>query len=517
MSDTQNFDELIRQKVHQREFTADEAKWKKALALIESEERRKKNWKYFFVFFSSFLLVAGISFWYFTDSYQIQGAKKQTDNRVAEKKNEMALNKPIENNIAAKNENSSVSQKVNSEKQIINGNTEKKSIDNLLNENAFKENHTLKNNAVAENKIVPPSKVFAETPVRSNVNKHKLISKESRAGDTSPVKTNSSVTEYTEPVISHNETSIIVSAQIKKKKDDLLKKISESEIHAESLNNSVIVTSKSSTEAAKEVSEKDSAASNSTKQYEIAVSPEQTVIVQSGEIKSNPITSSVKIDSFKPLPENSVQKIREMKSAGSVHPLTISLLAGGNYVNEFSLNPIAGIMLSKEINASVEIGTGFCYTSLKPVADAVKVFSNLSTTYDFGYYNYVEEIKTTRIHYFVLPVFAKYNFNEKNSLLAGVNIHYMFTVSNMITIYTESYGTKQNETSVKTYGYSSGFNNLDFGAMAGYKRKIKNKFGAAVLFNFGFTDIKKNDYYKEDKFNRNLSVQFVLTYDIFHK
>ncbi len=208
-------------------------------------------------------------------------------------------------------------------------------------------------------------------------------------------------------------------------------------------------------------------------------------------------------------PENIVNK----NKSSLMHPWTFSAAMGGNYVNSFSFNPIQGIEISKSISSHFEIGTGVYYTYLTINSGAVKTIITHSN-FDFGYQKDVTEIKTNKLHYAVIPVFAKFNLNDKNSFIMGANMFALFTSSNSVTTYKEVYGEKQASVTKKTSGYSNGINTYDVGLLFGYKRQLFGNLGAAIYFNYGLMDIKKNDYYNENKFERNISGQFMLTYKL---
>ena len=194
-------------------------------------------------------------------------------------------------------------------------------------------------------------------------------------------------------------------------------------------------------------------------------------------------------------------------------PWNFSVAGGVNCVNSFSSNPIQGIEISKAITPYFEIGTGAYYTYLSIHNGGVKTITT-HTEYGFGYKADVTEIKTNKLHYVVIPVYARVNINDRNSCIIGVNTFALFNTSNSVTSYKESYGEKQATGSKKTNGYSNGINTYDIGVLVGYKRHLFWNIGAAIYFNYGLRDIKKNAYYNENKFERNISGQFMLTYKL---
>jgi Outer membrane protein beta-barrel domain len=211
---------------------------------------------------------------------------------------------------------------------------------------------------------------------------------------------------------------------------------------------------------------------------------------------------------------SSTEKLDDvLNKKGLPKPWSVTAAFGGNFVNGFTLSPIQGLEVSKGITPRLEIGTGAYYTYLSLNSGNVKAIV-MHTNYDFGYQSDVTEIKTNKLHYVVIPVYAKYNVNDKNTFIAGANIFALFTASNSYNTYSESYGQKTNLTSKKASGYANGINNYDIGVLLGYKRKLFGNLGAALYFNYGLMDIKKNAYYNQNKFDRNVSAQFMLTYKL---
>ncbi len=194
-------------------------------------------------------------------------------------------------------------------------------------------------------------------------------------------------------------------------------------------------------------------------------------------------------------------------------PWEFSASVGGNFVQGFSFNPIQGIEIAKPITSHLAIGVGAYYTYLSVQSGGVKKITT-ETTYTFGYDSEITEIKTNKLHYVVIPFYLRFTLDDNSSLIAGANTFALFTSSNLVTTYQESDGNKEGESSEKTSGYSSGINSYDIGLLFGYKRNLFGKLGASFYFNYGLMDIKKNDYYKENTFERNISGQVMLTYKL---
>ncbi|HRD37873.1 MAG TPA: hypothetical protein PLC65_04515, partial [Bacteroidia bacterium] len=62
-----------------------------------------------------------------------------------------------------------------------------------------------------------------------------------------------------------------------------------------------------------------------------------------------------------------------------------------------------------------------------------------------------------------------------------------------------------------------GFNSLDIQASVFYRRRIYKGLSANAEFIYGFTDIKKNDHFKNNTNERAMGVKVTLCLDLFKK
>jgi hypothetical protein len=195
------------------------------------------------------------------------------------------------------------------------------------------------------------------------------------------------------------------------------------------------------------------------------------------------------------------------------HSAFVEAYMGASYVRKFGLNTMQGITVYLPAGKNVAVGTGLGYTFLTLPQGAVKSIVT-DITYGLGYTSDVTEIKTNKIHYFVVPAYLQYNIDEKSAMLIGAVNYFLSTVTNTYSTYKESYGEKNNVQSEKTYGYSSGINKYDIALVLGCKRNLFYNIGLAAYFNYGLTDIKRNGYYSDDTFERNISGQLLITYKL---
>ncbi|MEM6803892.1 MAG: hypothetical protein AAF696_20975, partial [Bacteroidota bacterium] len=65
----------------------------------------------------------------------------------------------------------------------------------------------------------------------------------------------------------------------------------------------------------------------------------------------------------------------------------------------------------------------------------------------------------------------------------------------------------------KAWGYKQGFRNMDLGLQAGYHFKLSEGLQIGLEAQYGFIDLRRNDFYRESSFDRNLNARIVLRYD----
>jgi Outer membrane protein beta-barrel domain len=227
---------------------------------------------------------------------------------------------------------------------------------------------------------------------------------------------------------------------------------------------------------------------------------------------SVPVIETADIAKTKKIKAEKTERIKNNTPIAAA-PWTLAIGFGANYATNFSLNPLQGLEATFPLNPKLSLGTGIYYTYLTAQKDAVKTIVT-KEQYDFGYTADITKIETHQLHYAMVPLFVKLNLNTQNALIVGANLYKLITVSNSYDTYTMHYGNQLNTNSKKTFGYSSGINTFDVGLTMGYQRILFRNLGLALRLNYGLMDIKKDDYYNENIFERNLSGQLMLTYKL---
>jgi hypothetical protein len=434
MSDQETFEDLLKSKLSEGEFSFDEENWEKAEDMIVSFRKKEKIKRGALLFFSGLLLGIIIMF-PFLNKTENAGSKLISEN-----------NEPVvQSTTVSEKQNSSSSQgSFNSEKTHK---EHKEKVKDQLGKPSISTNETSTPITVHNKK--QHSGLTTEPVIKDIENKITAVNKDTESLTTVKEKINTEINRETEVVIAKDSATTTVASA----KTDTI-----------------------------------------------------AIVAATDSILKDTVALVKKDSSFKSVSD------KEKAATAFANPWQISVLAGGNYLMGRTLNPIQGFEFIKPIDSTWSVGTGLYYTYLNiKASNAVKTIVT-STTYDFGYTADVVQIKTNDLHYMIIPVFAHYHINEKNSVILGVNNYILLTVSNNYSTYKESYGNKQDVNSSKTFGYSSGFNRYDAGILLGYKRRLFNNVGLALYMNYGLMKLNKKDYYTDNTFEKNISGQLMITY-----
>ena len=190
------------------------------------------------------------------------------------------------------------------------------------------------------------------------------------------------------------------------------------------------------------------------------------------------------------------------------------LFGGGNYVFNFSPNPVLGVGISHQPFTHWEFGSGLYYSSISTITKTPKVIRDSMIYEGFGSTQNNHYITFKRLHYLTLPLYANYIINAKNSISAGANLSYLLTTEAKETYKKERFEGNTEISSKKVYGYADGFNDFDYQLFLAYQRRFTNKISAVVQFGYGLTDLKRNNYFGDDKFERSTNVQLTLRYKL---
>jgi hypothetical protein len=557
MSEQENMDDLLRSKFSERDFPFDEENWAKAEEMIIASRKKEKRRRWFIIFFFG-LLIGVISMIPFMlnksdslNSNKISLSNKNT-NLTSATKSEPTENKEtqIKNTPETKTEDVKIVEET------------KSTTETLPNENKKTE---VKTTNTKEEKSSPAEPI--EKKVSEKKNPSLVIKNTASEETTPPIKTKPTKTkkeENAQTVVVANapapvvvETKTEKSTPVKKEKDKTetpakvtVAKVDEKNKESKTPENktkesitqqsdkkdlapaTVVAAGTKNNNPAPETktfAKETKAPAKETKENIAPVteatvaaintslikdtSKQTTEVVPQTSVATTNTVAAVEKDSVLPAvtkPEQKTDSLAKVKFGW-----TLSFDAGINAFgnNIHGISPITGINFTKCITQKWEIGSGIYYTYIPIKFANVSTFTT-STTYDFGSTQKITEIVTEKLHYVMAPLFVKYNFNEKNSVVVGANFFYLFNSSGIISTYDLTYsGKEENKSSQKANGYYNAFNIFDVGIMVGYKRVLFGKFGITISLNNSITDIQKNKYTGGPAL-RNISGQLTLTYKL---
>ena len=169
-----------------------------------------------------------------------------------------------------------------------------------------------------------------------------------------------------------------------------------------------------------------------------------------------------------------------------------------------------GITYQRYLKGGLSLKADLLYAPRTEI-NSVKYYDQ--KTYGFGSIKEQTKVESQRLVFIELPVMLNYNMGNHN-LMGGASMSYLVTGLHKVS--TEY--TSQTESSVEDkmeWGYTNGFNNVDFSLVAGYEYSIKSRWNIGMRVNYGLLDVTNNDYFQNDSFDNNMQLRVYLKYSPF--
>ena len=483
MNEQEKFDDLLRSKLEGRDFPFDETNWDKAEALIERTEKRKR-----FALIGA-IFMAGISVG-------------------------IVLMLPFINNNKTPNTLNNISFKQNTINTEQNKSTPQ-AANSAINSRPAAEQHVTDN--TQENAVTNP-----QTAASTNSTDVSAVKKASHTKKSdSDVQTQYS---YVRPSVhkkDHKQVKAVYNpnnntwVQNKAYKGSLNIADSTQQLTDGKGNSSLAATTgnnlpdKNTTDVqAKSIENNYAAANNLTQQPDSTNNKNATSANDSTAQKRDSST-------------NTTQPIAQQPSHTSKkysHTL-LSADAGGAYslgwkketgTQGNGLSPILGISVTHYFSTKISALVGLQYTSL---GNMNTLYSNSTTTYDFGSSTNVNSVTVKTLYYLSLPIKLQYNFSDRNIISAGIDVLYLVNTSSSVVSYDQNYFGVSGNTASTKMGYMDGINNMDAQLTLAYRRKI-NHFTITAEGYYGLLDIESNAFFGNNVFERNSGLRLILSYDI---
>jgi len=448
MSTDKKTEDLIREKLNQREFDFDEKAWAEAEALIDAQEKRRKPLFWFFL--SGFVILLGAaSIWFFLpnksgqesqDILSENAAQPETQKHevsekgMMEEKEQQEAAVKAENSSIAKANISSVKSGVQSQKKLI----------------VSKKPEMVKTETAQDKKAVQ-SKVSGEQ--KSNENQAEKIAN----------------TENSNSDLAENG---------KTENQDLANE-----------------TAKNDTEVkANTIAEAETPNLAEKAQADTSVS------------QAKPTQADVPA----PQPPGKDTKNSIILVAGANAWLPYQGTASGDSAQWFgAVGPLAGLLYEHKLSKRFAFGLGAIY-GFRGALNMEKSYDDIS--YNFGYVDNRTVISPTMLHFFDIPVYAKFNLTMRSHFLLGAVYMQPLAVNYKEQLIKETDFNSEEIASTTKTGQFSGFAPYDIRLFGAYEYSISDRFNIGLQFHYGFMDMTDNDYQSIKKDDRNIGLELLLKY-----
>jgi hypothetical protein len=532
MVDFDKFEKLVKQKYGEQEFEFDEANWNKARQMIDASRKDKNRGGFWLIASVTVMITTGLVYY-----FGFNGSTDINENKVAVnemRNNELALNS---NETLKPQENSPVNNSV-SENETVTNETTGKTNSNSASSEITRQTSNL-NNSIPNNKAgsthSDPVKNTRDTPSATNTTTENNTAK-NEMKNTSSSETNNGSNETI--VKNNSKKSETVKAGKKNNIPPVLGNNSGSNPNAHA-NSASGNSTTGSTDRMGESNANNSSTTNTKGNNEPLVTDSMPLVMTSsikpvGDNIETKLTDSsetiqqLPVDSFKlpatPVKGDGISYATNVKleheyknflymEAGAAYLLGWN--GGGHEADGFNL--VAGLNFQHYFTSNISAQLGAQYSSISNLTNSTHTIS--TRNYDLGLEQDVTTITYTKLHYVVAPVKISITVRKDNILGIGCNVGYLLNSDSKKEKYTvnNNNSTKNNLKSTKEKGYVQGFDPFDIQVSTFYRRKLYKGFGVNAEFIYGLTDVKKNDFFKNNSFDRNVGFKVTLCYDLFKK
>lgn len=502
-NEEEKFDDLLQNKLSERDFFFDELNWQKESELIAQSENRRKRRRFILIFFSG--LIAGVAL---TISL-IPFLNTRENNKIAGAFNTQGSTTPNGNVSNVRQTNADTKSENTGSLTPLNR------CANKANENPHPAGNTLKNeneqgakgsvtNYVASihNKKITPNKTNT-TGSQNKPNNH-LAAASSQSNNTSIAYTKAEQSKKHKQNKStiHSSSPPLASEQPVKTNPNPDNAASEK-----------AVTSESNTAITKQTTSGNGIANSDTNTNKPNVKPDTNALIAKNKTlaKKAPDSNTAKASN----PDTVPIPIPKPSSTYTYFGFDI----GGGYsfgwkgksgTEANGLSPIVGVHLMHFFNKKVGLSIGIQYNSVTHLKTG---YSNSVITYDFGYNNNITTVTPKTLHYVAVPLAFTYNPDDKNALCAGGSVLYLINTSSTVSTTAQNELNPPASHTKTSFGYTDGFNKMDVQASVAYRRKIYKGIFIKLEGYYGFMDIETNSFFSDNSLQRNSGFKLILSYD----
>lgn len=534
-NDLQNFEENLKKKLEEYEFPFDEKNWEKASAMIDASRNNRRPFMFYFLSGLALLLVSTGLIYFMTNTISASDKKLLAVNEHAAVIKEHTPVVNTDNTPLVQNQISNTS--VSSSSDIKADNTTQNSeIKPILS----KQVTTIKKPSVisASKNAVSLVKPSDTKTVSQTVNS--TASDEiANNSNTSNLSTNAAQSTHN----AANTSNASSNSTGKQSESSLTKKTEKPKGSVTTEIPAVLGSNLNNNQPRNTIADSPSLTNENSNKLGNIITPVNTPQVSASQttdsvgavvtLSSNTLIVSV-VDSL-----NTADVIKTDSATGSpivterpykVKPTKNYLYAdiGANYLfgwntnngNEANgFNIAGGLNYQYYFNPTISMALGIQYNSIGNLTNSS--YSVTTLKYDFGVQKDVTEIKYIRLHYLTLPVKLGFNIGKHHIIGFGANVSTLINSDSQTDKYHTNNAEPVNESnrlsSTKETGYLTGFNPYDVQAGVFYRVKVYKGFSIGAELYYGLTDIKENNHFKNNNFERATGAKITIGYDLFKK
>ena len=489
MKEEKDFDKIIRSKFAEKEFIFNEANWERVEQKLDANRTRA------LVIRRSLIFIIGLSIGILLMFPFIFSSEEESNNGIPRVNVSTQSVPSLKQKIRIESENNS---------SLIGRKIKESDTFPVGAENKSKTEKQSEINPAHLVAIDASSSALTHTSPISNKSSHQNITEASKGIASLRAATPSTSQELTESLRSSENNNFITQATKEEKKDlpsesnDIISPIDSSSALAKNSNYSSTLQQDTS----------------STPLIDSSVASDQTRAEKTKIDSSH--TSKADTILINPIDSNKQPPADQEKNNNTLTHFSLEFGAdytlGWNYgdISEANgLNPVFGISIHHHLNSNWSFLTGIHYGSITRLKACQKAFSY--KTFDFGSTIIDTIVDTKRIYYIRVPLQLAYNINNNNSIGIGGLFSYLLNTASHVSINTNNTGPIIK----KELGYYAGaFKKWDAALALSYRRKISDKIGLAALSHIGLIDIKSDNFFSKQKFERNVGLIITLTYDL---
>ncbi|MFH1005093.1 MAG: hypothetical protein V1781_06325 [Bacteroidota bacterium] len=465
MKQQEKFDDIIRQKFAEKEFLFNEENWEKAEKMIDSAARIKSIVKWSAVFSVGIFIGAAL---------MLPFVVKMNDESTK------------------KISQSEINKKDFREEKIITKSDDYQQTENIIQPETKEEN-------LQEAKMVFSDKINKKihSAEKENLQQTKMVFSDKPNQKIHSAEKENKISKDESNMLA-NEISFPKNQSVK---DDLK--------NNKQTNTFLQNTSGKSDNTEKNLQENISLAPITNQALQVDALSVTNINQQSDNIKSETNSSSV-------VSQNNSAELPLIQSKGLASATIFSIDAGTDFALGWSyndtieargFNPVFGIGITHYFNPQWVLYSGIQYGSIAHLAMSKKTFS--TKIFEFGCSTIDTVIDTKLLYYVVFPLQLQYHFNYKNSIGIGGSVSYL--VNTKSNVYNKTDMIQK----TKTGYYVGAFNQWDVALSLSYRRTFSEKFSVSVLANYGLFDIKENSFFAREKFERNIGLKILFSYNLF--